>query len=188
MQLDLSTNPTQSFFGSLVGISRQAVGDLISRGVIDPQQSTQQMLHAYCSHLREVAAGRLANGDLDLATERALLARAHREKVDMQNAVTKRELAPVFLIEEVLSKAGSRAARILDTIPGLIRRRAPTLNADILDLIQAEVAKVRNIAAAVSLADLEKEDMFEDDAPASADACTKSKAECDTIDEGARHG
>jgi phage terminase Nu1 subunit (DNA packaging protein) len=60
----------------------------------------------------------------------------------------------VSLIEEVLSKAGSRIAGILDSIPGAVRRRVPSLSADEVTRIATEIARVRNIAAAVSLADL----------------------------------
>jgi phage terminase Nu1 subunit (DNA packaging protein) len=76
----------------------------------------------------------------------------------MQNAVTRGELAPVALIEEVLTKAASKVAGVLDAIPGMIRRRVPLLTADDIDLIAGEVAKARNTVAAMSLADL-------DDAP-----------------------
>ena len=112
---------------------------------------------AYITELREQAAGRAAAGDLDLATERAGLARAQREKIEMQNAVTRRELAPVALLEEVLAKAGSRVAGILDAIPGMIKRRVAGLSSNDIELIAVEVARARNIAAAVSLADLNDE-------------------------------
>ena len=104
---------------------------------------------AYITELREQAAGRAAAGDLDLATERAGLARAQREKIEMQNAVTRRELAPVALLEEVLAKAGSRVAGILDAIPGMIKRRVAGLSSNDIELIAVEVARARNIAAAV---------------------------------------
>jgi phage terminase Nu1 subunit (DNA packaging protein) len=148
---------TQAAFGSLVGVSQQAIGNLVGRGVLDTSVPGHQLLQAYCSHLREQAAGRSTNGDLDLATERAGLAKAQREKIEMQNAVTRGELAPVSLIEEVLSKAGSRVAGILEAIPGAVRRRVPNLSAEEIKNITGEIARVRNIVAAVSLADLREE-------------------------------
>ena len=151
---DLDRCMTQADFGTLIGVSRQAVGDLMSRGVLSDDMTGAQMLHAYCSHLREVAAGRLAAGDLDLATERAGLAKAQKERVEMINAEKRRELLPAILIEEVLAKAGGKVAGILDAIPGMIKRRLPTMTAEDIDLIAAEVARARNIAALVSLNDL----------------------------------
>lgn len=158
----------QADFGALVGISRQAVGDLQARGIIEPGMSGSEALLAYCGHLRIVAAGRLASGDLDLAEERAGLAKAQRERVEMQNAVTRRELAPVILIEEVLAKAGSKVAGILDAIPGMVKRRVSSLPADVLDMISGEVARARNIAAALRL-----DDILDDAPPVNDDAARR---------------
>jgi phage terminase Nu1 subunit (DNA packaging protein) len=148
---------TQADFGALVGVSQQAISSLAGRGVLDMSAPAHQLLQAYCSHLREQAAGRAANGDLDLASERAGLAKAQRERIEMQNAVTRGELAPVALIEEVLSKAGGKIAGILEAIPGAVRRRVPSLPAAEIKNIAAEIARVRNIAASMSLADLRDE-------------------------------
>lgn len=113
---------------------------------------------AYIRRLREQAAGRAAAGDLDLATERAMLAREQRVRLEMQNAVTRGELAPVALIEEVLTKAASKVAGVLDAIPGMVRRRVPLLTADDIELIAGEIAKARNTVAGMSLADLSEDD------------------------------
>lgn len=145
---------TQAAFGALIGMSQQAVSDLIARGVLDPAMVGQEMLHAYCAHLREVAAGRHTGGKLNLVEERAGLARAQRERLEMQNAVTRGELAPVVLIEEVLAKAGARISGVFDAIPGAVRRRVPALPADEIHNIAKEIARARNIVASMSLADL----------------------------------
>ncbi|QDQ25936.1 terminase small subunit [Chitinimonas arctica] len=68
--------------------------------------------------------------------------------------MTRRELAPVVVIEEVLAKAGNKVGGILDAIPGAIRRRVPGLPAEALTHIASEIARVRNLAAAISLTDL----------------------------------
>lgn len=163
---DLNQTMTQASFGALVGISQQAVGNLVGRGVIDMAMTGQQLLHVYCSHLRETAAGRQAGGDLDLVAERAMLARVQRERIDMQNAVTRNELAPVVLIEEVLSKAGARIGGIFDAIPGAVRRRVPSLSSEEIGNIEKEIARARNIVAAISLADLrEPEEAADEPAP-----------------------
>lgn len=156
--VDLKGKLTQSQFGSLVGVSQPAVSEMLGRGVLTIDADGAQWVREYCGHLREMAAGRAAAGDLDLATERAGLAKAQREKIEMQNAVTRNELAPVYLIEEVLAKAGARVSKILDTIPGTIRRREPSLSAATIAEIARDVAKVRNIAAAITLEDLRADD------------------------------
>ena len=155
--IDLTERVTQAEFGEMIGVSQPAVSKMLTDGVLSGSASVGVWLREYCSHMREVAAGRVAAGDLDLATERAGLARAQREKIEMQNQVTRKELAPSYLLEEILAKAGARAAAILDTIPGMIKRRVPSLTADDVSAIAREVAKARNIAAGVSLASLDDE-------------------------------
>lgn len=164
--IDLNGIVTQVRFGELVGISQPAVSDLLSRGIIQDGGSAGQWLISYCAHLREQAAGRAASGDLDLATERARLAKEQADKVAMQNAVTRGELAPAYLIEEVLTKVAGRIAGILDAIPGMIRRRVPTLTSDDVDLIAGQIAQARNVVAGMSLRILDdKPDSDDDDAP-----------------------
>lgn len=166
MLIDLSEKATQQGFGDIIGVGQPAVSEMVSRGILSQDGTYGDWLAEYCTHIRGVAAGRTAAGDIDLVTERALLAREQRLRIEMQNAVTRRELAPVVLIEEVLAKAGSKVAGILDAIPGMVKRRLPSMTSDAIDLIRTEVAKARNVAAAVSLLDL-REDAppAEDDAP-----------------------
>lgn len=154
--VDLLKSISQSEFGELVGISQPAVSGLLSRGIISTGAPAGEWLKGYCSHMREMAAGREASGDLDLATERALLAREQRVKIEMQNSVTRRELAPVTLIEEVLSKVGRQIAGILESIPVQLKRRS-SLSLDDLEYIAAEIVKARNLAASIQLADLDIE-------------------------------
>lgn len=135
-----------------MGISQQAVADLQARGVLGKEMTAQQCLHAYCSHLREVAAGRLAAGDLDLAEERAKLAKAQREKIEMQNAITRGELAPVQVLEQVLARAASKVAGVLDAVPGSLRRRSKALTSKDLEHVAGEIAKARNTVASMRIA------------------------------------
>jgi len=147
---------TQQTIADHLDLSQQAVSDLLQRLGINWRNSTlDEVRVAYIRHLRDKAAGRSAEGGLDLAAERAALAKVQRERIEMQNAITRRELAPVIVIEEVLAKAGSRVAGILDAIPGMVKRRSAAVSSEDLALIAAEVAKARNIAAAVSLGDLQ---------------------------------
>lgn len=145
---------TQAVIADVLGISQQTVSGFETRGVCRRDMTLIEWLRAYTGHLREQAAGRAAAGDLDLATERAALARAQREKIEMQNAVTRRELAPAHLLEEILASAGARMGAIFDAIPGAIRRRNQKLTAADIEVIAAEIAKARNIAASMTLDEL----------------------------------
>jgi len=169
MRVDLEQQSTQAGFGALVGISQPAVSDLQRRSILREKASLGEWLAAYCSHLREQAAGRQASGDLDLATERARLAREQADKVAMQNALTRAELAPVSILEEILTKAAAKIAGTLDAIPGLVRRRVPKLTAEEIALIEAEIAKVRNRIAGMTISDLD-DDSEEGDSEEEVDA------------------
>lgn len=147
---------TQASIGIHLDLDQSSVSRLCKElGVDHKTASLAEIRIAYIRRLREQAAGRLASGDLDLATERAGLAKAQRERIEMQNAVTRRELAPSYLLEEVLAAAGAKVAAILDAIPGAIRRRNQALTAEDIQTIASEIAKARNIAAAMTLDDLE---------------------------------
>lgn len=150
---------SQQTIADHLDMSQQAVSQLMDQIGIDWRSANLDEIRiAYIRRLREQAAGRAAAGDLDLATERAMLAREQRVRLEMQNAVTRGELAPVALIEEVLTKAASKVAGVLDAIPGMVRRRVPLLTADDIELIAGEIAKARNTVAGMSLADLSEDD------------------------------
>lgn len=150
-------SPKQAQIAEHLDLSERSVRELLDDAGLDHRLCTLSEIRlTYIRRLREQAAGRAAAGDLDLAGERARLARAQAEKVEMQNAVTRGELAPVVLIEQVLTNTAARIAGIFDALPGAIRRRVPLLTAGDVDLIAAEVAKARNRVASMSLADLEQ--------------------------------
>lgn len=155
MVVNMNISSTQAVFAAVVGVSQPAVSDLLAREVLRAGAPVGEWIVAYCSHLREMAAGRAAAGDLDLATERARLAKEQADRLAMQNQVTRKELAPTYLLEEILVRAGTRAGAILDTIPGMVKRRVPSLRAGDIAAIGREVAKARNIAASMTLADLQ---------------------------------
>ena len=142
--IDLSLNVTQSVFGEMVGISQPAVSDLLSRGVLEPGASLGQWLVAYCSHLREMAAGRATDGSIDLPTERALLARAQREGQVIKNEVALGTYAPISVLSDVLANASQSIVDQLDQLPAGISRICPDLPQSVRDLIMDTVARARN--------------------------------------------
>lgn len=121
-----------------LGIGKVALHDMRKRGIITPtgrdRWDLKKTVRAACVHLREVAAGRRGESDddaPDLVVERAKLARAQREAVEMENDVTrgmlmKREdvftiLAAIFgeMIRE-LETLSDRAERDLRIKPELV--------------------------------------------------------------------
>lgn len=145
----LARTGTQTEFGQLVGISQQAVSDLISRGVLAQGALLSDWLHAYCLHLREQAAGRASSGDLDLIQERARLAKEQADKAAMLNARLRRELAPVWTLEVTLAGVARQIAGVLEAIPVKLKRTSDTITTTDLDLITREIIAARNLAATV---------------------------------------
>ena len=160
MQQLLSQTISQEQFGDLVGVSQQAVSELLGRGILKAGQPAATWLRAYTKHLREQAAGRGADGEL--ARERARLAREQADRVAMDNAVNRRELAPVSVLELVLAKMAGDVGSLLQGLVPRVRRRVE-LPTEALRIFEEEVSKARNRAAALSLADAEEEPDEEED-------------------------
>lgn len=142
---------TQEYFAQIVGITQKSVSDLQTRNVISAGETFGTWLKKYCSHLRETAAGRTGVGDLNLADERAAIAKEQRIRVELQNAVTRREYGPIEAMELGVSDAMARAAAMLDTIPGKLKMSSDRLTADDLSLVQKVIADVRNDIAELDI-------------------------------------
>jgi len=148
---DVSKPCTQAEFASLIGVTQQAVSDMQKRNVIAAGETLGTWLIKYCGYIREFAAGRATNGELDLATERAKLAKEQHERIAMQNAVTRRELGPIAALEQGLSDCMARVASKLETIPGKLKLANDKLTADDLDQVAAVLAEVRNDIAGLEI-------------------------------------
>jgi len=167
---------TQAEFGNLVGISQPAVSSLMKGGVIDPGDPWRVWLLDYCARLREQAAGRLSSdgGGLDLVQERAALARVQRERVELANAVTRGEFAPIDLLGDALSKAITIMVAELEQIDGLISQTAPDLpeptRRAVLNAVASARNKIASRGASLVMADLDPADDIDlDDTAVSAD-------------------
>lgn len=147
-------HPTQKEAGAHLDLSDRSIRDLeVDLNLRGVDYTLEQLRIAYIRDLREKAAGRATEGDLDLATERARLASEQADKIAMQNAERRGELAPVAMLEQALAGAATRATKILDTIKGEIRRRVPGLAASDLIAVDQIVAKALNAVASISLAE-----------------------------------
>lgn len=142
----LRMSVTQEEFGAMVGVSQPAISGMVSDGLLPREGSAGEMLQAYCHRLREVAAGRAsaAGGGLDLVQERAALARAQREGIELKNAVMKREYAPVQQLGEILAEASRIVSEQMEHLPGRLRKECPDLPAQARDVVMACIAKASN--------------------------------------------
>lgn len=165
----------QADFGELVGISQPTVSDLVSRGVLEDGAPLRKWLRAYCGRLREQAAGRLgaSDGGLDLAQERAALARTQREGIEIKNAVLRGDYAAVQLLSEVLATASQAVAERFEHLPGELRKACPGLPPAAIDQVQTVIAAARNewvrSTAALVAASLDADDDEADADPSALD-------------------
>lgn len=148
MIIDCDKKYLQKDFAALIGVTEKTVSELISRGIIAKGQAIGDWNKVYCAHLREQAAGRATDGELNLATERAGLAREQKIRIELQNAIARREYAPIEALETGLSDVMARVSAQLDTIPGKLKMASDKLTANDLDLVSSIIAKVRNEIAA----------------------------------------
>lgn len=149
MQIDLDSREwTQANLGQLIGVTRQAVADMEQRGVVNRNDHTlHEALLAYLSHLRSTAAGRAGS----LVDERARLAAEQADKVAMQNALMRRELAPVPIITETIAKAAKGVCDKLDAIPAEIKRRGRDVPDALLDIVAESIADARKQIASLEI-------------------------------------
>jgi phage terminase Nu1 subunit (DNA packaging protein) len=146
---------TQARFGELVGVTQQAVSDMVARGILQPSESLRSWLLAYCDHLREQAAGRASSteGGLDLVQERAALAREQRIRIELQNNLTRGEYAPIGALTDVLAMASQGIADRLEAVASSLKKTCPELSPSALDHVQDLLTKARNewVRATISL-------------------------------------
>ncbi|WP_240636167.1 hypothetical protein [Caldimonas tepidiphila] len=141
----LKARVTQKEFADLVGISQQKVSELLADGILPREGTADQWLHAYCTRLREQAAGRLGEVEgVDLAYERALLAREQREGQRLKNAIARGEYAPIGLLADVLGAASAGVVDRFDQLEGALRKACPDLPESARMTVMQVIASARN--------------------------------------------
>ena len=127
----------------------------MSDGTLDREGTAGVWLRRYCQRLREQAAGRMGSevGGLDLAQERAALAREQRKGIEIKNAVLRGEFASIQLLAEVLATASQAVAQRFDHLPGQLRKACPNLPAEAIEQVMGAIAQARNewVAGTVAL-------------------------------------
>lgn len=141
--MDLEKPVLQKDFAELVGVSESAVSQWVADGVLKIGETLRTWILLYCSRLRAQAAGRGAGGPLDLAQERAALARAQRAEVELRIAIKQGEFAPIWLLADVLATASGAVSDRLDQIPGHLQRACPDLPSGMRDEILKVIASAR---------------------------------------------
>jgi len=112
----------------------------------DPQVLFSWKLKRELSNVIEIDGEKL-----DLDEQRARLAKEQTEATALKNAQTRKEVAPIIMLEWVLGKIGSQISALLESLPLKIRRRVPKLSANEVDLIRREIVKAQNICSKITV-------------------------------------
>ena len=84
---------------------------------------------------------------IDKDYEYARKLRADADAQEMKNAVTRRQLAPVELLEWALANIAEQVNSVLDSIPIKLKKRVPHLKASELEVAKREIIKAQNAAS-----------------------------------------
>ena len=163
--IDLDQDIAVKQLAELLDVTTGRVIQLVREGFVprEHERAIYRMrpsVHGYIRFLRE--RGGKPTSPVDLSRERARLARAQAERVEMQNKQARAELLPAEVIVEVFGQAGARIAGVLDGIIPAVKRRGGLTPAG-LAVLETEVLRARQIAAGMSLEDLKLPEPVEDD-------------------------
>lgn len=138
------SRPTQAEVGEHLGIHQTKVGPwLSSLGLSNKTANLDEIRLAYISRLREQASGIYTGTGLNLAEERAGLAREQKLITRIKKQQALGEFAPVENITLLLSRIAAQMASIFDGIPGLLRMKCSHLTGDDVLMIRSELSRAR---------------------------------------------
>lgn len=141
---ELARPISQAAFGRMVNRSEGRISQLVSDGTLAPDGTAGDWLRAFIDRLSMEAAGRATGGSLDLAQERAALARSLRLINEEKLAVQRGEYAPIGLLTQVLAAASQAVADRFDHLPGMLAKTCPDLSEAARDQVVKVIAQARN--------------------------------------------
>lgn len=160
---------TQEEIASHLDLSARQVRNLLTSGDLPSHKgragySLDACRVAYIQYLRglgkrpESTIMKTEDDDVfDVDIERARNLRVDTELKERKRDSIDRTVAPIHLLEWILSNLGTKISAILGTIPQKVKRRVPRLSSNEIHLIEKEVVKCQNIASDMKV-DLESYD------------------------------
>jgi terminase small subunit / prophage DNA-packing protein len=124
--------PTADTFAKAVGLNPRTVRRLVADGQLPRGATLGEWIGVYTQRLRDEADTRMAASDLP--GERARLARAQAERIEMQNTEMQGELAPVETLDTARRYALDAVAVIVATVAERIAAEAPHLAGELKPL------------------------------------------------------
>lgn len=112
---------TQKEVYTHLGVSKTTFINLLDKGVLPRAPAGKYDINAcreaYIVNLREVAAGRAANGSLDLGEERARLAKEQADAKEMENDILRGDLVYIADVADMAEKQFAKVRSKLLSVP-----------------------------------------------------------------------
>lgn len=136
---------------SWLGITKVALHDMRKRGVVEmvgrDRWNVKRTVQAVMRHYRDVAAGRKSdsaeNDAPDLVTERAFLARAQRESMEMDNEVKRGNLLHCDDVREEIGRIGKIVVRHVATLGDRLERDK-RVSPDVVEYVEEVMGDLRD--------------------------------------------
>ncbi|MFD1709836.1 terminase small subunit [Ottowia sp. GY511] len=147
---ELNAPPSALDVAILVGVTRQAIANMLSDNRLGSPKTNGELLLAYCARLRETASNRGqvirsdGDGDLNPQQEKAQLDRSRREAQEIKNAVARGEFAPIELLTNTLASASVAVADQFDQLPNMVRKSCPDMRPGEVETVQRVINNARN--------------------------------------------
>lgn len=147
--MDLQAAPSPLAVARAVGVSRQAIQEMLRDGRLGEPKTNGELLKAYCDRLRATAQKRGASpaqdeDALNPQQEKALLDRSRREGQEIKNAVARGEYAPIELLTSTLAQASVAVVDRFDQLENMVRKSCPDMPATHLEVVKRVIANARN--------------------------------------------
>jgi phage terminase Nu1 subunit (DNA packaging protein) len=135
--------------GDMIGISGRQIRELARRNIVvkagTGTYEVRASVRAYCTHLREQAAGR--TGSKTLTEERIRVAKEQGDALAMKNAIARGEMIPARAIETAWAAVLRDVRAALLAIPSRIQQRLGHLTAHDVSEIDLEIRNALKEAA-----------------------------------------
>jgi phage terminase Nu1 subunit (DNA packaging protein) len=133
-----------------LGVSERAVTGYVQKGILTRSGRGKFMLResvrAVATHFREAASARGASS-AGLTRERERIAKGQADKLEMQNAATRREMLPAKLVADEWAAILRLVRSRMLAAPSRIQQQLGHLSAHDLDVIDREIRDALEEAA-----------------------------------------
>ncbi len=144
----LSLRIPQKEIAAHLDLSVRQIQNLNKQGILSKSMTLRECRLAYLDYLQERIERKSAKRETEMKPgtldfERFRLTKAQADNQERKNEVEAASLAPVQLIEQILTVAASDASGTLDGLTPRIRQKHPELSAEIIESVKEQVAKAQ---------------------------------------------